>query len=843
MAVTLLAAPWSWPDKVRADDEVGPNRLPATPPAASAASSASQPDGDRPSASPREPASRMSFTLPAPQSKSHDGKLPMFFEADHLEGETDDYTRATGNVRMRQGGLTVRADEVTHTQATNTARGIGHVVITNNGNIFAGPELTLKLDTMEGEFIRPRFWFARTRAGGTAEHVEFLGNNRLRALDTTYSSCTPENTPDGKPGEPAWSLQTSSIYLDFDANEGKADNAVIWFKGFPILAAPSLTFPLNDERKSGWLPPSFDYDSMSGFEMSAPYYWNIAPNKDMTLAPKMSVRRGWGLDGEYRYLTPHDEGTLQFSTIPDDQLAGYARGLIDFTHKGNLNDGSLLTQTNYDVRLNRVSDDNYWKDFPNGLSSTLTPRLYDSHINFERQLNSRNWGLGDSQTTLYANVQSWQTLRDTDPLADQTVAGIQSPYRREPQLGVRSRSGNDSGFVWSMQSEFNRFTNADPTMPIGNRLDANGQVSYVANIGGINITPRLSLDSTNYDLDQPMPNSGSRSASRTLPTFSLDSGFSLERPLRLFNKDVIQTLEPRIQYVYTPYQNQSNLPLFDSAPRDFNQYSVFNENDFTGGDRINDANHVTMGLTTRMLDQQTGAEAMRLGVVQKVLLSEQRINPDGTDPITQKLSDLLLLGSSTVVPYWNVNSALQLNAQDHAVARGLMGVSYTPGAWRTISVNYTYTRDAISQWDIGWQWPIAGRKPPMVQVRQEAVDDPLNLSGRGKPANSQACGGTWYSVGHTSYSMIDKRLTSALIGFEYDAGCWVGRIVAERTAIGLNQNNTRFMFQLELVGLSRVSLGTNPLATLRDNIPGYTLLHSGKAAPPNTGPVPFTSDD
>ncbi|MDO9237114.1 MAG: LPS assembly protein LptD [Aquabacterium sp.] len=786
-------------------------------------------------------ASRLSFSLPVPQSDLHDGKSPLYFEADNLDGETDQRIRATGSVKLSQGALTVLADELTHTQADNTAKAIGHVRISRLGNIFSGPELTLKLDTLEGEFIRPHFWFTRTQAGGQADRIEFLGENRLRATRTTYSSCTPENTPDGSPGEPDWSLKTSSVYLDFDANEGTADNAVIWFKGVPILAAPKLTFPLNDQRKSGWLPPNFDYDSKSGFELSAPYYWNIAPDQDMTLAPTVSVQRGAGLDTEYRYLAPRDEGSLRLFGLPNDRVASRSRGLLDFTHKGNLNDGQVLSQTNYDMRWRRVSDDNYWKDFPHGLP-TLTPRLYDSHANFERQLNARNWGLGDSQTTLYGGVQTWQTLRDLDPKADPVSSLIQAPYRRAPQMGLRSRSGTETGITWSLQTEFNRFTHPDPSKLQGNRAEAVGQIASPLHLGGLNLTPKLSLNATSYDLDRAQAN-GSRSASRTMPTFSLDSGLTLERPVSLFNRQVTQTLEPRILYVRTPYRDQSQLPLFDSAPRDFNQYAIFSENAFTGIDRISDANQLTLGVTSRLLDDSTGIEALRLGVVQKLLLSDQRINPDGDKPITHRLSDLYLLGSTSVVPNWSLSTSTQLNGQNHAVSRGLLGVIYSPGLWRTLSATYNYTRGASEQVDLGWQWPLAGTPPTSAsQVRDQAMSDPMNLSGQ-RSANNGSCGGAWYSVGRLSYSLRDKVMTSSLMGIEYDAGCWIGRVVAERVSVGLAQASTRVMFQLELSGLSKISLGSNPLRALKENVPGYRLLRDDSKPTPTTGSLPLNTDD
>ncbi len=829
----------------KADTTVKPTQAPATTaspaPATKAAAQVSAPAGDAPLTRDSDRgtgASRLSFSLPSTPSAPHDGKQPLFFEADHLEGESGSRTRATGAVRLRQGELTVRADEMTHTQADNAASAMGHVVITRNGNVFSGPELNLKLDTLTGEFIRPQYWFARTQAGGQAELIEFLGENRLRAFRTSYSSCTPENTADGSPGEPDWSLKTSRVDMDFDANEGRAENAVIWFQGVPILAAPVLTFPLNDQRKSGWLPPSIDYDNKSGLEFGVPYYWNIAPQRDLTLTPTVSTRRGPGLGAEFRYMGAHDLGSLEVYGIPDDSVAGKSRGLVDFKHLGSLESSDSFALTSYDIRWRRVSDDDYWRDFPRNLPS-ITPRLYDSHANVERQLNAQNWGLGNTQTTLYGGVQTWQVLRDLDTTADATSSAIEAPYRRS-QLGLRSRSDVDSALSWTTQAQIDRFTHQDASKITGNRVNLTGQVERAIDLGGVTLTPRLALNSTQYDLDQALAN-GSRTASRTLPTFSLNAGMTLERPATLFGRDLTQTLEPRIQYVRTPYSDQSLLPLFDSAPRDFNQYAIYSENAYTGVDRVSDANQITMGVSSRLLDNKTGAEAMRFGVVQKLLLSDQRINPSGTGPITQRLSDLLLLGSTSVIPSWNLDSVVQLNGQTHEAERATMGVRYSPGPFRTVSTTYRYTRGATNQIDLGWQWPLFGRKTTVSQLKAQASSpDQIALNQQGATSGQQ-CGGTWYGVGRLNYSLRDGRMANTLLGVEYDAGCWIARVVGERVTTGSTQASTRIMFQLELVGLSRI--GSNPLSTLKDNIPGYSLLREQSSVLSAPGATRTTTDD
>ncbi len=835
-AWAVAQAGWHSAD-AQALTEAGAAAQATTAATAAAASPANADSAAAAASAPSTPASRMSFSLPAPRMNRRDGKLPLFFEADAMDGTSGERTHAFGSVRLRQGEMRVRANDLVHTQADNTARASGNVRIVSNGNLFTGPELTLRLDTLEGNFIRPHFWFARTQAGGQAELVEFLGENRLRAHRTSYSSCTPDDEPDGTPGRPDWELQTSQVDLDFDKSEGEAKNAVIRFMGVPLLAAPSLTFPLDNQRKSGFLPPSFYFDSASGFELSAPYYWNIAPNRDATIAPTLSARRGVGADLEFRYMEAQDTGKLRVFGLPEDKLRGGTRGLIDFMHKGSLGKTDALAQTTYDIKLLRASDDDFWKDFSHIQFST-TPRLYDSHANVETTLNQRYWGLGNSQTTFYGSVQSWQTLRDLDPKSDPTQSSIDTPYRREPQLGFRSRSVNDGGVVFGLQGEFNRFGNADPTKVVGNRVNANAIVERPFTLGGLNVLPRATLRSVSYDLDK-VAEGNRRSATTVTPTFSLDSGFSMERSTRFFGRDLVQTLEPRVLYVYTPYHRQSDLPLFDSAPRDFNQYAVYTDNAYTGGDRISDANQVTVGVQSRLLDSKTGAEALRLGIAQKVLLADQRINPLSSQPVTQRLSDLLLQASTSVIPNWSVDSTVQYSAQNHQTEQGAMTVRYYPGTWRTVSATYRYTRAASEQVEIGWQWPFAGRTPPLEQVMTQATSpDLLDLNPR-RPTPGGACGGTWYTVGRMTHSMRDKRVINSLVGVEYDAGCWIGRVVTERVALGSSKANTRVMFQLELLGLSQLALGANPLRVLKQNVPGYRLLRDeGKplAQPGNTTP-------
>jgi LPS-assembly protein len=286
----------------------------------------------------------------------------------------------------------------------------------------------------------------------------------------------------------------------------------------------------------------------------------------------------------------------------------------------------------------------------------------------------------------------------------------------------------------------------------------------------------------------------------------------LERDTSFFGRAMRQTLEPRLYYVNTPFHDQTLLPNFDASAKDFNFDSIFTDNTFSGVDRVSDAHQVTAGVTTRFIDPDTGAEILRLGLAQRYLLRDQLVTPDGA-PLTRRFSDLLLLGSTTLVPSWTLDSSLQYSPDSRRIERSIVGVRYSPGPFRTLSATYRLTRGLSEQVELGWQWPIYGPTP-----------DESRRAGRnnGEGTGGGSCRGSWYAVGRVNYSTLERRMTDSVGGFEYDAGCWIGRIVAERLSTGRSEATTRLLIQLELVGLSR--LGSNPLQVLKDNIPGYRLL-------------------
>lgn len=726
-------------------------------------------------------------------------QVPTFVSGDRLSGQTDGPVLIEGRAELRRNGTVVHADRLAFDQATDEARATGHVLINRNGNRFEGTELQINLETQEGRFEEPAFSLLKNGAHGDASRVDFLGDDRIAAYDARYSTCP--RTP-GQAWMPDWLVRATRIDLDNAKEVGTATGGVLEFKGVPLLAAPYLSFPLTDKRKSGMLAPTFNIDNISGVEVTLPYYLNLAPNIDATLYPTFMTKRGVDLGGELRYLESQYNGELRAAVMPSDRLRDRDRWGYSVQHKHRL--PGPESPVGLRLNLNRVSDDDYWRDFPRS-STSLTSRLLTSEAVL-------NWGRGP--WSVEAGVYQWQTIQDPD-------APITPPYDRQPSLSVRyarndATLGGLGGWDWSVRTELTRFradaVAAAPERHNGIRSLAVGEISRSWQTPGGYVKPRLQLHATHYRLDDSLM-ANSRSASRVLPTVSVDSGLVFERSTRYFGRSLTQTLEPRAFFTWTPYRNQALLPNYDSAANDFNLTSIYTENAFGGQDRISDTRALTVGASSRLLDPQTGAEVARLGIAQRYLLRDQTVvlpnamGLPGGDPLLERLSDVLVSGGIQWDPRWSFNANVQFNPKERQSVRTTLSGRYSPGSYRALSVAYRLQRGVSEQFDVGWQWPLNALWNPSVRHGE----------GQQVPAAGQ-----WYSVGRINYSVPDRKVVDLVAGFEYDAGCWIGRMVLERLQRSSASANQRILFQLEFSGFSRI--GSNPLKTLKENVPRYQYL-------------------
>jgi LPS-assembly protein len=720
-----------------------------------------------------------------------------------------------GQASIRRPGLSLSADRLDYDQTQDKVDAQGQVRVSTPTSVFSGPRLQLKVDSFQGRFENPEFELYASGGYGQASEVEFVDNQRTVVRQAKYTTC--RRTP-GPEWLPEWLLKATQLTIDEEESSILAQGVQLRFQDTPIFAAPSISLPLTNERKSGLLPPLFSVDTVNGIEVAQPYYFDIAPNRDATVTTHVMSQRGIAADTEFRYLERDYSGQLRLNLMPSDKLRNERRWGLSSQHNGSIDTGiDSVGRIGLGLTLNRVSDNNYWRDFPrSGL--VLTQRILPS-------TGVMSWGRGDF--SMSAQVQRWQNLQDAAP-----------PYDRAPQITLRYGQWNADGFDWSVVGDITRFeADYSRVASLAKTQALNGERSFVqAQISrpwirpwGF-VTPKLQMHATRYQMDNPLTN-GATAVNRVLPTFSLDSGLVFERETRWFGRDVLQTLEPRAFYVRTPYKDQSLLPVYDSGATDFNLSTIYSENTYVGQDRLIDNDALTLGVSSRFFDANNGAEMLRLGVAQRIRFSDQQVVLPGQTASKTGLSDILFGAGIRWDDRWSFDATLQANNQTHDIARTTFQGRYSHSPYRVINAAYRTNKQATPNSEfveVGWQWPLSDL---VGNTDHQAETAWSRTPGQGLGPDR------WYSVGRLNYSLKERSLVDTLFGLEYDAGCWLGRIAFERLQTNISNiivNNStsatsRILFQLEFIGLARV--GVSPLKSLSDNIPRYQYLRDSTVQP------------
>ena len=690
-------------------------------------------------------------------------QTPAFIEADYLESLEENRVEAKGNAVLRKPKQSIRADHLVYQQESGLLDAQGNVVLDQDGSTMSGPHLKLNLETSIGFMEKPVFFLAENGGRGAADRLQLHDKQHYSLENASYTTCMAGNQD--------WLLNMHGFDIDREQQIGIAHSAWVEFMGAPLLYAPWMDFPLSDRRKSGLLAPVLGNTTKGGRELTLPFYWNIAANMDATISPRAMTKRGVSLNNEFRYLKPGFGGELQLDVLPGDMLAKRSRTRLYLVHNQE-----IAANLKGSVNLNSVSDDAYFRDLGSTVNATSQANLLQEGV---LAYNAGWWSAS-------ARVQRYQTLQDPGAL-------IATPYKRLPQLTVaaqRSYAGANFGFA----GEFVDFSH--PTLLNAQRLVINPSVSYpLASSPGYFLTPKIGIHSTHYLMGTNNPG-GLPAASRTLPILSMDSGMAFERDWKLFGGEYVHTVEPRVFYVYVPYKDQNQLPNFDSAQAGFDFTQMFTENRFFGSDRVGDANHVTLAVTSRLLDQENGRERLKLMVGERFSYKTPLVNFIAPATNTSK-SDILLAASGSVARAWSFDSEFQFDPNQSHSQRYNIAARYRPEAGKSVDLGYRFARNSLRQIDASGQWPLFG---------------------------------LWRGVGRLNYSLQDGKTLESVAGLEYNRSCWTFRFVAQRFTVAAQQANTGIFVQLELKDF--IGIGVDPIKTLQQSVPSYTKLNdlSGEKA-------------
>jgi len=725
--------------------------------ASTATSAAVEPPLRCPAPSAAENAKRTSDrpVAASPPSVDAANDTPIELSSDGALLELDGDAALVGDVELRQGKRRLSAEDVQYDAATRRFH-IDGAIRYSDGTLEVSGRSGSYQPSGGAEIAAGSFALPERPARGAADSIRIGLDGKAQLQNVWFSTC-PEEQPD-------WRIRASEIELDTRTRNGTGRNAAVEFLGVPILYLPYISFPLGDQRKSGFLFPNIGYNTRAGVEFSLPYYFNLAPNYDLLLKPTLYGRRGLDIEGRFRYLTSRNNGEVQVNYLPNDSLKGDGRNWLQVTHRTQLAAGWQV-----DLNAQSVSDAEYFEDFAVGSEGTSTAFLQRvAQISYV-----------DDHWRFRGEFQQYQTI-------DSALSDIDRPYARLPALTLEAELPTGSlPFNAAVYSELVNFDRDHGVT--GWRLDLAPRVGLDWQGTGYYLKPSAGWRYTRYELDNTGPLQAS-SPQRSLPFAAFDAGVLLERNPAAGRQRI--TLEPRLLYLWTPYRDQDELPIFDTAVPDLDFVQLFRTERYVGKDRVADANQISLGTTARFYDRSSGRQNVSATVGQTFYFRTPRIRLADESARTRNESDLFAEVAVNMLRNWNVNMALQWNTAETRQERSQVRLQYRPDDERALNFAYRYQHRRLEQGEVSGAWPISKR---------------------------------WNAFGRTVYDLREKSSLETFAGTEYRACCWRLRLVGRRfVSTRTGERDTGIYLQLELNGLA--SVGSSADAFLEQAIRGYSSV-------------------
>jgi LPS-assembly protein len=707
-------------------------------------------------------------------------------EGNSLETLLDRKMKAKGNAILKKGNKTIKAEVIEYDEVSEKIITTGNTNIDLGSMSLRGSNLSFKLSDETGQMDDASFNFKNSdkqeksviKKGvvvtkrsydfrGDAKAIFFEGENKKRFQSSRITTCEADSDD--------WYLKSSNMEVNTKTDRANASNAILEFKGLPVLYTPYIDFSLNKNRKSGFLGSTFGTTSQSGFEFRVPYYFNISPNMDATLTARYLGKRGPLADGEFRYLTENYSGFNKLQYMNHDQSSGQDnRYYVKLDHQHKFNNGWSAS-----YNFQKVSDDTYFSDLATMIQVTSLVNLPQrANINYAGE----TWKFN-------ALTEKYQTLTNAS----------NSPYQRLPQLNLSGRKDFDSYILdfksqWAYFDRDEKFTYGLNEKPTGSRLSITPGISVPFTETYGYIKPKLSANVRSYNLN----NSNIGNKDIFTPIVSVDSGMYFDRTVNLQNQNFTNTLEPRLFYVYIPYKDQSALPNFDTGLADLNMQTLFSENQYNGQDRINDANQLTASITSKFIDKN-GKERLSGILAQRYYFEDRKIF--GTELNAKKANSDIFMGATVrLANSLNLDAMFQYDPDSSKLLRSTLSSRYNPEPGKILNLSYRMIENVsdsnqdLKVFNAAGQWPLGNR---------------------------------FYSIARYNYDLKNSQTIEVLGGVEYDGGCWVARTVFDRISLPTNpEPNYTFFMQLELNGLGTIGSDARKLNNfLYRNVPGVRTVN------------------